>query len=288
MTSSKIKSIKKINQSFTRYNLEVQDNHNYFANNILVHNCRCLAKIENGQAILLSRKGKEFKSLPHINSAVTKILSDNQDIILDGELYLHGEEFQNLTSSIKRDSPSKNSGKVQYHVYDMISDEDFIMRWNKLWSLIPQKEKPSKRVVDLVWTQTIHKIEDLDKIHKEQIKRGFEGVMLRNLLGGYTIDKRSKDLQKVKKFMEKEFPIVGIEDCKGKMQGMCAFVLQTKSGKTFKCMPAGEEDYRRGLRRAYIKGAIKDGDLMTVRFFSWTTSDKPVPRFPVGYLRNYE
>ena len=38
-TVEKIKSIKKIISSSKRYDIEVKKNHNFFANNILVHNC---------------------------------------------------------------------------------------------------------------------------------------------------------------------------------------------------------------------------------------------------------
>lgn len=39
MKVEKIKSIKKIINNSKRYDIEVEKNHNFFANNILVHNC---------------------------------------------------------------------------------------------------------------------------------------------------------------------------------------------------------------------------------------------------------
>ncbi len=38
MHYQKIKSIKKINCNSKRYDITVEDNHNFFANNILMHN----------------------------------------------------------------------------------------------------------------------------------------------------------------------------------------------------------------------------------------------------------
>ena len=43
----KIKEIKKINNNSKRYNIEVENNNNYFANNILVHNCQNMPQILN-------------------------------------------------------------------------------------------------------------------------------------------------------------------------------------------------------------------------------------------------
>ena len=40
MQEIKIKSIKKIKTPSLRYELEITDNHNFFCNNILKHNCK--------------------------------------------------------------------------------------------------------------------------------------------------------------------------------------------------------------------------------------------------------
>ncbi|RLC98442.1 MAG: hypothetical protein DRI46_11330, partial [Chloroflexi bacterium] len=42
--SSKIKSIKRVSSSSKRYDLEVQNNHNFYANGMLVHNCTSMYK----------------------------------------------------------------------------------------------------------------------------------------------------------------------------------------------------------------------------------------------------
>ena len=86
--------------------------------------------------------------------------------------------------------------------------------------------------------------------------------------------------------MDDEFKIIdAIEDI-GKFAGQCTFVMETKDGTQFKCKPTGDEH----TRQEYWKNKDKYiGKKMTVRFFSWTDSDKPVPRFPVGVaIRDYE
>ena len=116
---SKIKKITKLDIQQNRYNLEIKDNHNYFANNILVHNCRCLAYRQNNQPVLISRSGKQFKSLPHLVEQLNILLPKNKGYVFDGELYVHGEEFQELIHLIKRDEPHENSHRIEYHIYDM-------------------------------------------------------------------------------------------------------------------------------------------------------------------------
>lgn len=251
---------------------------------------RCLAYYNDNNIVLESRQGKIFKSLPHINAAVDKILA-KKDVVLDGELYIHGEEFQTLTSAIKRDTPTKASGKIQYHVYDMISDKPFEERFDILWKLIPQPKKRHKKpVVDLVWTQIVHCVTHVATIHTEQTLRGFEGIMLRNKqCCGYQIDRRSSHLQKYKEFVDEEFVIVGAEENKGKLEGTCTFICKTQSGKHFGVMPKGTQTERENMYQDWQANVINPGDIMTVEFFAWTTSDDPVPRFPVGKcIRDYE
>lgn len=247
---------------------------------------RCLA-IKKGKAVvLLSRQGKQLKVLQHIVDELEKIMDDST--ILDGELYNHQEDFQKIISAAKRDSKSADTSCIQYHVYDCISTDSFDKRFKYIFSLLIKNKQPVSDVVRLVWTQVIKSADDLINIHDEQIRRGYEGVILRNKDGLYEIDKRSKDLQKVKAFCEEEFEIVGAYENLKKL-GTCTFQCKTNKGAIFGCMPEGSEEYRQRCWSDWQSGKIVPGDLLTVQFFSWTTSDKPVPRFPVGKaIRNYE
>jgi hypothetical protein len=117
---------------------------------------------------------------------------------------------------------------------------------------------------------------------------GFEGAMIRNSAGGYKQDGRSQDLLKYKKFMEQEFPIVGASQNKGKLSNTCTFQLE-HNGVTFSAMPDGSEEERAKLYQDWKDGNIKVGDLATVTFFSWSTSESPIPRFPIfKSVRSYE
>jgi len=124
-------------------------------------------------------------------------------------------------------------------------------------------------------------------MHQIAVDSNFEGIMLRNLKGGYKINGRSFDLQKYKAFMDAEFKIIGAEEGSGKNEGMCSFICTTDSGGKFNVMCKGNECVRRKYWEDWQAGTINIGDLLTVEFFEWTTSEIPVPRFPVGKaLRN--
>lgn len=242
---------------------------------------RCIARKEG----LFSRQSKHFTSLGHIQEALASIFKENPDIILDGELYVHGSEFQSIVSSIKRDSPSPNTHKIQYHLYDLISDDNYSDRLEKLQKIV--SDSPNKSI-KLVKTFKIKSRKEIDEKHALYTSKGFEGIMLRNTSGPYKIDGRSKDLQKYKKFMDEEFEIIGAYENRGKQSGQCTFVCVTKTGTEFGVKPKGTDAQRKQYWKDWQAGKL-EGKMMTVEFFSWTDSENPVPRFPVGKsVRDYE
>ena len=56
----KIKSIKKIENDSKRYDIETLKNHNFFANNILVHNSSVYVEYLNGEVVFASTRGDGF------------------------------------------------------------------------------------------------------------------------------------------------------------------------------------------------------------------------------------
>lgn len=249
---------------------------------------RCNAMFVDGEIQLLSRQGKAFTALNHIADHLSNCKAFDEHIILDGELYIHDEEFQELVGSIKRDTPNSESKKVQYHIYDVFSmkkpDLHFEERLAfKTGSIVPND------IIKLVKTGKVNEKKDVSDFLSLYVNKGYEGIMLRNKLGAYKVDGRSKDLQKVKQFIEMEFEIIGAEQNKGKMNKQCSFVCITKDGAEFKVKPEGDELLREKYWSDWQRGIIKPGAKLTVMFFAWTTSKNPVPRFPVGkILRNYE
>lgn len=237
---------------------------------------RCIAKVENGSVTLWSRQNKQFTVLPHIEQNVVHL----GDGIYDGELYLHSASFQDIVGAIKRDEKNDLTEKIQYHIYDMINDDTYEKRYVELVMRFSGKLRTSQ-IIRLVKTQVI-RAENLDECHLEYTQDGYEGAMLRNPTGKYKINGRSADLQKYKKFMDAEFEVIGAEENKGKLSGTCVFRCKTANGGEFAVMPEGTEAQRRQYWQDWNSGKIKKGSLLTVKFFSWTTSTPKVPRFPIG------
>jgi len=227
---------------------------------------------------LFSRQGKQFKCLQHIEDELVKLNVD----LLHGELYSHNLTFQEIVSAVKRDEASPLTSKIQYRIYDLMVDKDYDNRLKDI-------NKIESNLIKPVETHLVQNEAEIEKWWKHYTDLGYEGVMLRNLKGTYENNRRSKNLQKYKKFIDEEFIITGANECKGKFEGMCTFLCETKTGAKFDVMPEGTEEERRQYLVDWKSGKIKSGDLLTVKFFSWTNSENKVPRFPVGKsIRNYE
>ena len=93
---------------------------------------------KDGGVTLLSRDGVDIQkahgSLQHIIDDLSTI---KQDVILDGEAYCHSEEdnFQDIMKAIKKYRPGI-SELVKFHVYDMVSDDLYEIRKEKLELLL--------------------------------------------------------------------------------------------------------------------------------------------------------
>lgn len=246
---------------------------------------RCIATLQKGGFTLQSRQGKEFVSLGHLHTALQSTFDKCGEVILDGELYNHElkNDFQKIVSAIKRDKPSSDTSLIQYHVYDVINDDDFYNRNRFL-----KKNLQVNKNVKLVTTLDIDNHDHLLERYQSFMGDGYEGAIVRHLSGKYEIDKRSSNLLKFKEFMDDEFVIVGAIENKGKQEGQCSLICKTKKGTEFAVKPKGTEQEREQYWNDWQAGKLK-GKLLTVRFFSWTTSEQPVPRFPIGVgVRDYE
>lgn len=255
---------------------------------------RCIAcKYHDGPnnpvgTLLRSRQDKLFTALPELEETIFNLPNLQFPLKLDGELYIHGDEFQDIVSAIKRDKPSKASSKIQYHVYDVHAGNNPNWAYEDRMKWLKNNIKPGFRRIKPVYTGIVTSMLDVERQLKIQTDRGYEGIMLRNKFGLYKVAGRSKDLQKVKLFIDEEFPIVGAYENKGKMKNQCTFECLTKAGVKFSVKPKGTEALREQYWEDWKKGKLK-GKELTVRFFAWTTSKNKKPRFPVGLtIRDYE
>lgn len=243
---------------------------------------RCIAIVKDGECSLWSRTRKRINSCPHIVQELEAAFA-NQDVILDGELYNHDfkSNFEQIVSMVRQDEPHENHLDIQYHVYDMVTDEVFEKRYNRLFELFRVFEFFSLKLVD---TKKIDETKVMDYFEMYRSLHGYEGAMLRNADSKY-VNKRSYDLQKVKEFLDSDYVIVGIEEGRGKLQGhVGAFICETSDKQRFNVKMSGDT----GLLKKYFENhKLWSGMELTVQYQGLTSYG--VPRFPVGKaIRDYE
>lgn len=238
---------------------------------------RCVAYLKDDDVVLLSRQGKKY-NIPHIQLLLFPFLKANPDIVLDGELYIHGTPFQTLISWIKKEQSETTN--VEYHIYDMIDNKPFSVRTEFIASLFDNLIPDDK--LKFVTTEECSSKQEIYIFHDQFIVDRYEGSIIRYGQRGYEAGYRSQYLLKLKDFITDEFEIIGAEQDKNKPKE-CTFVLVTKDGGLFKCKSEGSQEYREQQWLDYQNDPDSfHGKMMTVRYFEMTTSDEPVPRFPVG------
>ena len=238
---------------------------------------RCIAILKDGKCKLFSRTRKAINSCPHIIAEIERMFVG--DIILDGELYNSDfkNDFEKIVSAVRKDGPEEGYLNVQYHIYDLVDDQTFEKR--------SQKIKNCFTIGSPVFTylkrvETMYVVDETDALCEcmGYKRNGFEGGMIRNSAGLYQ-NKRSSDLIKVKEFEDSEFKIIGIEEGRGKLSGhVGAFICVNESGQEFKAKMSGETS---NLKKYFEDHSLWSGKLLTVQYQGLTGANG-VPRFPVG------
>jgi ATP-dependent DNA ligase len=239
---------------------------------------RCVAMPGKG---LYSRNKKRYPHMDHIIAEINKLPSS---IILDGELYSDTLTFQEIVGLVKRETLKKGDDekqlKVKLHVYDIINDMPYHLRYANLQMLF---NKYKFKYLELVKTEECVSEEKMKELHAQYVNDGYEGIMLRNKEGVYK-NARSADLQKRKFFEDAEFEIVGYKEGEGQEEGCVIWICKTDEGKTFSCRPRGTREERQEL---FMNGGDYIGKMLTIIFQELTT-DK-IPRFPVAKsFRDFE
>lgn len=241
---------------------------------------RALAFWDGGRVEIMSRSGKSWRDIgtvEHIAAALESILPEER--IFDGEIYAHGETFQQTTRLVKKYRAGE-SEKLLFHVYDVIDrdalDRPFSERYATGLRWLEGVLEPTQPL-EVVRTELVDSHEEVYERQRAYVEEGFEGAILRTATGVYQYGARSFDLLKVKSFLDAEYEIVGHKDGVGKFAGAIIWVCRMPDGKTFDVVPVGSMEER---RQWFSEAASHYGRLLNVRYFE--TSEEGVPRFPVG------
>jgi DNA ligase-1 len=197
-----------------------------------------------------SRADNQFMNVEHIEQALKPFFAKNPTAVLDGELYNHGlkDDFEKIISLVKKRKPTKDdrveaAELVEYHIYDVASMTiaNYTTRLNYINSISNFQWNHILRRVD---TKVALDFDDALKMHKKNLKLGYEGSIYRSFEGKYK-GTRSWDLMKFKDFHDAEAHIIGYEIGKGKREGTLGkFFMQDDDGNKFGCPPGKGYNYK--------------------------------------------
>lgn len=227
---------------------------------------RCLVIVENDDVTLLSRSGKTF-DLPHIADTFK---GKNLNVVLDGELYIHGVSFQAVSKAIKK--PNEMTPKICYYCYDVVEfnldQMDRLALRNVATSAVNHPN-----IIDVGGTLA-HSRQEITELHDGFVQMGYEGAMARSRSNRY-ISSRSRDLMKVKQFDDEEFEFIHFVLGQRGTEDLVARCF-APNGIMFNAKMQGTREHKEEL---YNSG-IRPGSKLTVKFFG--LSEDGIPRFPVG------
>jgi hypothetical protein len=176
--------------------------------------------------------------IPHIFVALEQLPVS----FLDGEIYLHDWSLQKLNSCarVTSSTPHVEGYKLQYHIFDIISDEPFYTRWEKMQEF-QEKLKPPLFVVETVFC---HSEAFGDLCYRNWKASGYEGSIYRDLNAHYGFEhncpnqeNRWSCLLKRKVRLDMECECVGVEESDRfiaiKEPHIKSLQLRTKKGVVF-------------------------------------------------------
>jgi DNA ligase-1 len=231
------------------------------------------------QGTFQSRDEKVWKKpvLAHLHTELERIWPVIGELILDGELYVHGWKLQRINGAVavNRKEPREDTDQVCFHVFDIVRpDVNFSRRWFDLYHNLGDVDCP--HIIPVPTAMVVNR-EDLDMHFHMYTKLGYEGIMLRPDgpyefgVTDHDTQKRSKFLWKHKQWQDDEFYCKNVTEGEGKADiGIGALVLETKAGHVFKVGTGFSDDERiEFMQRPPL------GKLVRVRYLELTEGDIP-------------
>jgi hypothetical protein len=262
---------------------------------------------ETDQLKFYSRGAREFPVHEKVKESLEQLLlefgeSYEEQPILDGEFYQHGKSLQAIGSI------ASTGGLLIFHIFDVFfpsrtvdtktkdarsvgdarsrGKDPFADRVHYLVAINKIIKAQKIDFVKVVTTKLIRDKTEMEKFYINRIRRGFEGIMIRNTRGIYLTshgssgDKlRSKNVIKKKETFVDEFPIVDYTSgTQGENVHAIVWIGETEEGNRFNVVQKGvsidkrKEDLK--LAREDFDTLFK-GKLMRVEYAGM--SDDKIP-----------
>lgn len=238
---------------------------------------RMLLFLRDGEVHTSSRGGGDY-DIPATyirqDPYIVQLLTENEGLILDGELYRHGWNLQKISGLARKETLEEDHKQLCYHCYDIVDESSTfkqrVERLNKFKQNCPEDSK-----LIIIEQRLISGLDSIMEMHNEAVANGYEGLVIKDPDKEYKCGARDNRALKVKEFVDDEFKILGLVEGL-RDEDMC-FLMEMPDGTQFKAKPIGD----RALKQ-YYRENINDivGKMGTVKYFGMTNTEHPVPNLP--------
>ena len=238
---------------------------------------RMLLFLRDGEVHTSSRGGGDY-DIPATyirqDPYIVQLLTENEGLILDGELYRHGWNLQKISGLARKETLEEDHKQLCYHCYDIVDESSTfkqrVERLNKFKQNCPENSK-----LIIIEQRLISGLDSIMEMHNEAVANGYEGLVIKDPDKEYKCGARDNRAWKVKEFVDDEFKILGLVEGL-RDEDMC-FLMEMPDGTQFKAKPIGD----RALKQ-YYRENINDivGKMGTVKYFGMTNTEHPVPNLP--------
>jgi hypothetical protein len=252
-----------------------------------INGVRCNVYLEDAEVKMKSKEGEQYY-VSHIIDWFTERLeiftgANGENLVFDGELYIHNELLQYIRSAVTK--PNLSTPSVTYEIYDIaVENHSNRARYHMLKDIFdmyvnPSKYSPINLVKMVVLVNDVHVQSKTD----EFINLGYEGIIIRDLTADYQFGKRNKSMMKLKRLINAEFQIIGIRPQDNDPE-LGLYTCMTKDGIEFNVTPTEDEDHKRLMIMAPHVFLNKD---LSCAFYEYT--DKGIPFHIIhNIVRDYE
>ena len=188
---------------------------------------------------------------------------------LDGELWTHRGDFENIVSIVRQQTPDQRWREIRYHIFELPHQQGGLL--SRLAVLQDYLKSYPSGFIHVVPQITIQSATHLNSQLENVTAIGGEGLVVRNPSVLYLTGRSSQSL-KVKQYQDTECTVIAYKAGKGKYAGKTGSLhCQLASGLTF-YVGSGLSDQQR-------QSPPEIGSTITFKYYGLTSNN--IPRFPV-------
>ena len=185
---------------------------------------------------LLSSECNRIVSVPHINKQLISLYRRLPFVPLDGELYVHGWDLNEIRSVVSRQSEKTQhplSELMEFHIFDLISDSLQLERTHLLYNRYSKFFGDNIKLVPL---KIAHNMSEIMEFYDYFLAMKYEGIIVRHIKSHY-IKKHSRFMLKFKPKKEDYYEIAYATEAMSKdgvpLNMIGAFECRDLEGTTF-------------------------------------------------------